>query len=632
MIAHQRSKPLAILAAIAAALLTGCSSPNSVRTSSSATSEEETSKPGQIDLETGLELLDRQSDVSAQQTPELVVHHLNEWIDTQDKTAPWEPDPLVKRLPSSVKLTPTLPILDRAQFDLNDASYLEGRRLEYALTRWVVAQPGSGGSDSLIPPVNPRLDTDGKSRLQLAAALFDWVIRNIQLEADHIDPEPEAPKVKVGSEAVAGANLPPSAKGLAGLGYTRPPQGCLYSGQGDALARAWLFINLCHHHRIEVVLLTVEIEGTPRPWCAGAILGDQLYLFDTRLGLPIPLPKRQGIATLEDVVADPSILDSLDIDETTRYPVKANELKTVNALICATGEQLSRRMSMLQAAAPAKTELLIAVNPTAIAGRLKNIKHLGPYVNLWRVPFDALLYTIARQSGVGPPRSEEATSEALSFNNNNLSKGRTNHLRGIFAEEGNNQGALKFYLAARLRASESEIKGFEDSATRNEDVDETLRRIEAHPETAIGELTSLMGRIFPFEAKESLPEMVKRLPRDKEGLLLALRDATKMGANNVHRMALAVRRAKQNANMFIGLMEYDEGKLDVANEWIEKRTLGDSDATPWLHSARYNLSRLREKQGKLDEAIATLESDVDSPQRQGNVLRARLLRAKKDGT
>jgi hypothetical protein len=40
---------------------------------------------------------------------------------------------------------------------------------------------------------------------------------------------------------------------------------------------------------------------------------------------------------------------------------------------------------------------------------------------------------------------------------------------------------------------------------------------------------------------------------------------------------------------------------------------------------------LREKQGKLDEAIAALEGDVDSPQRQGNVLRARLLRAKKDG-
>jgi tetratricopeptide (TPR) repeat protein len=633
MIAHTKFLPFAFLVVIASAALTGCSSPNSVRTSSSSTnSDEKTSKPGQIDLETGLELLDRQSDVAAQRTPELVAHHLNEWLDTQDKTGTWEADPLVKRVPSSIKWTPSLTTLDRLQFDANDISFLEGKRLEYGLTRWVVAQQAAGERNPLVPPTNPRLDTDGKSQLQLALTLFDWVIRNVQLEPDRIDPEPEAPKVKVGSEAVAGANLPPSAKGLAGIGYTMTPHRCMYSGKGDAMARAWLFINLCHQQHIEVVLLTVEIEETPRPWCTGAIIGDQLYLFDTRLGIPIPLPKRQGIATLEDVVSDPSILDGLDIDETSRYPVKAAELKTVNATICAAGEQLSRRMSMLEAAAPAKTELIVAVNPNAIASRLKGIKHLGAYAGLWRVPFDSVLYQIARQQRLGPPDTEEASTDVLAFNNDNLSSGRTDHLLGLFTEEGNNLGALKFYLAARLRASESELKGFENSAASEKDVDDTLRRIEANPSTAVGELTGLLKRIFPFEDKEVIPEMVKRLPREKEPLLMALREATKMGAGNVHRMALIARRAKQNANMWIGLMEYDEGKLDIATEWLEKRTLGDTDSSPWLHSARYNLSRTRERQGKLDEAIETLESDVDSPQRQGNVVRARLLRAmKSDG-
>jgi len=51
-------------------------------------------------------------------------------------------------------------------------------------------------------------------------------------------------------------------------------------------------------------------------------------------------------------------------------------------------------------------------------------------------------------------------------------------------------------------------------------------------------------------------------------------------------------------------------------------------AEPWTPAARYNLSRCYEQLGKLDLARQWLESDKDSPQRLGNMVRARMLDTK----
>jgi tetratricopeptide (TPR) repeat protein len=83
--------------------------------------------------------------------------------------------------------------------------------------------------------------------------------------------------------------------------------------------------------------------------------------------------------------------------------------------------------------------------------------------------------------------------------------------------------------------------------------------------------------------------------------------------------------AKDDAAYWVGLLAYDDGNYATAEDWLKRRELQASDG-PWTDGAHYNLARTYEQEGKLDEAIALLRQDA-SPQRAGNLLRARMLEA-----
>jgi TolA-binding protein len=83
--------------------------------------------------------------------------------------------------------------------------------------------------------------------------------------------------------------------------------------------------------------------------------------------------------------------------------------------------------------------------------------------------------------------------------------------------------------------------------------------------------------------------------------------------------------AKGDASYWLGLLSYDLGKYPVAKNWLAVLTLAANPDGPWTTGARYNLARTLEALGDLPAAIELLESN-DSPQRYGNVLRARQLR------
>ena len=70
--------------------------------------------------------------------------------------------------------------------------------------------------------------------------------------------------------------------------------------------------------------------------------------------------------------------------------------------------------------------------------------------------------------------------------------------------------------------------------------------------------------------------------------------------------------------------------LDFAGsiEWLGERTDQVSPPSPRTPGARYNLARCYEELGKPDLAKQWLESDKESPQRAGNLLRAKLLDTK----
>src|SRR5262249_25370124 len=149
--------------------------------------------------------------------------------------------------------------------------------------------------------------------------VFDWVMRQVQL-------------------------VPAGSFGRSPLGpaFARPydvlVRGMANEQDGTGWAeRAWLFMALCRQLDIDVGLITYskgntvdallspKAQAAPRAarprivWICAALIDDKAYLFDTRLGLEVPGPGGQGVATLEQALADPSILERMNIPGLAPY-------------------------------------------------------------------------------------------------------------------------------------------------------------------------------------------------------------------------------------------------------------------------------------------------------------------------
>lgn len=83
------------------------------------------------------------------------------------------------------------------------------------------------------------------------------------------------------------------------------------------------------------------------------------------------------------------------------------------------------------------------------------------------------------------------------------------------------------------------------------------------------------------------------------------------------------RARKHSATYWLGLTYHESSNESAAIEWLAQRTMEAIPPSPWIPGARYNLARVYEDLGQWDAARKWLESDKDSPQRHGNLLRAK---------
>jgi hypothetical protein len=454
----------------------------------------------------------------SKQTSQLVVL-LSAWAREQKDQPPWQPSPLVKTLPAPLQSAPGMKSLETLDFSAADLQFIKQAVWLRDIGPW--ATRGQFGD------------------LNIARQLFDWTIRNIQLESEPKDDE----------------RLP------------RHPRDVLRLGRGRAIERAWVFALLARHRSLEVVLLAVGEPDERRRWLP-ALVGEkqELYLFDAELGLPLPGPDGDSVATLEQV-ADDGLLRKLDLDAEHAYPLTASDFAQVDVYLEATPESLSRRMALLDARLPKRRRMILAASPDATARRLASAAHVRE-VRLWPHPFE-----VATAPPLGPQGKEILASLELPFQfkvtldvletdpelaaEGKLKKqdfytielGRWRHLRGRW--EGT-RGATRAYLMSRT----------------------TKERIEAMTD-----------------------------PEER-------------------RLAVA---AKQAASYWLGLLAFDEQQYATAIDYLATRTLDAFPGTSWTDGARYNLARAYEAAGQSDKAIALYEAD-DSPQRHGNRLRGRRLK------
>jgi hypothetical protein len=141
--------------------------------------------------------------------------------------------------------------------------------------------------------------------------LFEYVVRNIDLELQ--DPK-----------------FPPNTLYAA-----------LFFGAGTPEDRAWAFASILRQIHLDAVILRPKSaaggQPDPRRWLVGVPLDGEVYLFDTRLGTPVPAADDDGMsvtvrkpATLAAVKEHDELFRALDLPEGRAYPLHAEDMKDLS--------------------------------------------------------------------------------------------------------------------------------------------------------------------------------------------------------------------------------------------------------------------------------------------------------------
>jgi hypothetical protein len=350
------------------------------------------------------------------------VDRLNQWVQEQPPRKGWKVDPMVASLPGECRDLPVMKVLDKREFRISPPA-ADGSALQEAVMLRGVSNWARG---------------DQVEDLSRAKCLFDWTIRNIQIEPERFS-QPGTP-----------------------ARVLQTPWETLLLGRGTAAERAWVFILLARQQGLDAALLMPTemeeaVQDAAGPWLVGVLSKGEVYLFDTQLGLPIPSGDGKRLdehgqldlepATLSQVVANDNLLRQLDADLEHPYPLKASQLKSARVLLEASPAYLSQRMKILEASLAGTDRLVLATDPTAEAGRFKRCPHVAG-ARLWIRPYEVAL----QERQLGQERLQWQLLQFMPFqigagHIQTLFKGRLYHLKGRFGEDPN---AITYYQMSRI--------------------------------------------------------------------------------------------------------------------------------------------------------------------------------------
>ncbi len=327
----------------------------------------------------------------------LLRDHLNHWRRESNPEVSWQLDPVIGSLPKPLQELPEVKRVNAPDYDQQDMQFL----MECVWLR-DIAKTASEGVDDLVN----------------ASRLFDWTIRNLQIEPE-------------GADNGVAANQ--------SLGEI------LLLGRGTVLERAWVFIQLCRQQGLEAVMLAIPGEKDTtklRPWLPAVQIRDELYLFDPRLGLPIPGPEGKPVATLSQVAEDDALLRALDLDAEHAYPVKSSDLQGVVALVEASPGYLSRGMKLVESRLAGDERVVLTTDPSKSIEAIKRLPHISD-ARLWLMPYEVLQ---ARRNWSEPQRQAAARDMRIFLRGTPLYDARVRQFKGNLDGE---QGAKGRYLEAR---------------------------------------------------------------------------------------------------------------------------------------------------------------------------------------
>lgn len=496
------------------------------------------------------------------------VGRLDQWVKGQTPADDWQVDPLVPTLPKPLADLDEVKELDRLEFPNADVYTFQEVAWLRDISNWARG--------------------DAVDELSVAQRLFDWTVRNIQIE--HV------------------VLADPSGAPTRMLLLKRPWQ-TLLLGTGAPSDRAWVFMLLARQQGIDASLLALVDPDDPeskqvQAWVVAVLSQGELYLFEPTLGVPIPGPdglKRDERgrleirpATLAQVAADDALLRQLDLDDRP-YPVKSSQVARVVALLEASPAYLSQRMKLVEDQLAGEKRMVLTTDATAQADRFKACKHVVD-ARLWELPYQML----QQEREIGPERGRWLASQIIRF--------RVPFDVSEVVQKKPKQvpdDAAWWTIEARERGAKEAEQARQAGTRQDRTFGPALWR----------------GRLYHFQGKftgdPSATYYYARARVPNRDLQTPEIDA---------QLKAMLMWAKTDASYWLGLVAAHQGNTEAAIDWFTKRTLEAFPKGPWTPGATYNLARVYESTGQIDKAVETYRTDADSSARHGNLLRARWLR------
>ena len=463
-------------------------------------------------------------------------YHLQKWIKDRQPDEDWVADPLFGRLPDRLRLINSQAALSRLVFIDSDVASLRETMWLRDIARQIRVRPvGDLRLAAWLENNSARLTPEVARDLGTTYEAFDWVVRNVQ-------PEP--------------------ATEVDGIPYSRRlAWEALLLGRGDDLIRARLFILLARQLGIPVVMLASEdADGSAQPWLPAAFLAGQLFLFDMQLGVPIPQSGTDGIATLDQLLDAPELLDQLAED--APYRMDTGDLKALVAMIDAAPTYLSQRMKLVEKALTGDDKMRLTCRPSVLGRELRSQRGISN-VAIWPFSYDTLRQRLTLRNDIAALQAIQVELAPVS-GRRPLARGRLQHIRGQIANQPNQPGAKAYYLQSRP----------------------SKQQIES--------MSSAEQEITNFLQSRGLPDDAAARARTRELLQVQMR------------------KAKQLASYWLGLLAFEQNQFDVAVDFFENRTLKPFPDGVFSDGAAYNLGRSFERWGRSSEDASKFAPAIEA--------------------